>query len=230
VYTRAALDITADDLANSPWESIGRDIPWGMVGQDITTPVTPVTPVTTPATGDETSPYVKYLTQIGLLTPSDVYDPARRFQEELFDPISALQGLEQRFVSDPETGPGTLGEFVTSRAQGFRDAPGTIYGGAGNILKRLLGMTPGAREEMGYDFGARYPLQLGGEPKRGVTQQMQKGLLQMALQPTFGVRGAERFATRLPTEERIWEQKQATGAPPSAFLDWLSKKYNLGAI
>jgi hypothetical protein len=178
------------------------------------------------------NPYTAYLNQLGLLEPGfEGYNPADLYATSLYDPIERLYGLQGRFAETE--GPGDVIPYMTSRAEGFKDSPGTIYSGAGDILRRLIGMGRQARRDLGFSFSPEYPAVTGGEPvKSAVTQEDQMNLMRMALRPRMGYSASRRISERLPEEMRIWQRQQAAGEMPDTtdtpFLSWLATKYGIG--
>jgi hypothetical protein len=191
------------------------------------------------ATGGENvpyySPYTDYLTRAGLLGGGQDwrYTPAQQYRESLYPPIQEAQQLEQRFGGALGLSPRPIEDYLGANVSGFVEDPRTIYAGASNILRQLLGMGAGGRAQAGVTFSPRWTEE-GGMIQGDVGMKMGEGqagqLMQQALRGFGGGRKfAQRFAGRMPEEQHMWEQQRATGLAEGGtnqfFLDWLAAKY-----
>jgi hypothetical protein len=173
------------------------------------------------------SPLTQYLRQIGLGTPG-ARTQGESYYESLFRPISSLFSLEGRFGPAVDRDPGQIEQYLTANSMRFRNNPRSIYADAGNILRRLISLGPEERELSGTKFSGYYPEYGGGTRKGDVDPDIRQRLFELALRPLFGVAGANKFAARLPEEEKIWGQERANDPTTDAFLDWLMNKYGFG--
>lgn len=180
------------------------------------------------------SPRTQYLRSIGLL--GDQYrTPAQRYEAGLFDPLQRLFNIRSTFgiptgslVPEQET------FFGNTSAQGFRDAPGTIYSGAQDVLADLLKLGRGGRQEKGVGFMPTWSGDVGMMPA-DVTSEDAADLMRLALRGATSRGTANRFARRIAggAEQGLFERAVARGgdegteAGELGFLNWLSNKYDL---
>jgi hypothetical protein len=175
-----------------------------------------------------TSPYTQYLAAQGLLGER-TFSPAEGYRRGMYEPLRSIYGLEQTLAPALGSTPGLWQNYMG----GFGDArslPGNIYNRASALLRGLYGLGGAGREAAGVGFSPQY---LEGDEviPPGVSQAQQSALFSQALRPQFGFQGAQRFASRLPVEQNLWEQQAAVGGGGGGggtFLDWIRDKYNLG--
>jgi hypothetical protein len=178
------------------------------------------------------SPRTRYLKGLGLL--DDAYrSPAERYQAGLFDPLSRLFNVRNRFglatgslVPEQET--------FFGGGQGYATNPSSIYSGAQNVLGDLLSLGRSGRQEMGVGFMPSWSGDVGMTPA-DVTDQDAADLMRLALRGATSRGTANRFAQRIAggAEQDLFERAVAgggdegTAAGELGFLNWLSDKYNL---
>jgi len=203
----------------------------------VTPPPPPTAPPYVPPAGGvgqaEYGPYTQYLAQIR--RGAAEYGPAAGYERGLYDPLRTLFGLEETFAPPmgaafPEqTGPGKWGDYL---GRGYAGVGGqqSMYDRAGEILRQQMRLTPAERASAGVSWAQTldpFSQELAyGED--AVDLGTQQALLMQALSPSYGIRGARRFATRLPREQEIWQQERGAGSQ-EGFLDYLNAKYGLGS-
>lgn len=171
-------------------------------------------------------PEAEYLQSIGQGTPG-YRDPSQRYRANLYDPIRALFQLEEKV--NPEMGRAPAGDWASYVPQFGVGGYGAIAGRAREVLSRLLGMTPAARELGGLSTQPSYDPETGGaELQPGAMSPAElQNLVRLGGASAFGRGGARWVAGRMPEMRTQWEAAGAGGNQPLSFLDYFKQRYGL---
>lgn len=183
------------------------------------------TPWSTPQVEDTFDEYTSYLNRLGLGT-RNYWNPSEQYVASQYDPLQTMYGIQGRIAGATQIGGGTSpyaapGRF-TDWAPSYQNQD--IYGGARGLLKTILAASPEQRSAWGSTYD---PIYSGGElSSRNNLSELQQ-LIQTALRPSLGRQGSQFISSRLPQEQQMWANNQATGQQTGSFLDYLMSKYNL---
>ena len=238
---RQAVDMWRTNLQQWQNARVAQGLPIYQPQSTVVATPQPVPPGGTPtppgrqATRELASdPFTAYLEKLGI-GGKTAYNPAERYQANLFDPLKSLYDINQRLynpLSDTAAQGkeyGTFSDFLESIGGAGGGQP--LYAGAGRQLKSIFGFTPQQKQTPGFEPG-RYDVDSAGEAAGGMNPgslgELQD-LFRYGLRPTSGVLGARYAAQSLPQIQQAYYGQKQTGeiGKEANFLDWLKAKYNL---